>query len=460
MVAPMRWRDLLAEGRGPLTVGILLVEFVAAIEALVVVAIMPAVRRDLGGLEFYGLVFSGYALAALAATPTSGRVADRYGPAMPFLIWGALFVVGTILSGLAVSMPALAGARIVQGYGAGGAFTIAFSAVARTYPEAGQARILALLATVWILPGIVGPSFGTLLATTVGWRWAFIAIIPPTILAMAMTVPGLARLSRTASTPSPLSLRWPIQLALGVAIGVTGLSVVSFLTAPAVVVGALLIWPSLRRILPAGSFSARPGQPAVIAGIFLLSMGFFTADYFVPLLITGVLGGSLAQAGIAVTLISVSWAVGSWWQARAIRRLRHATLVRLGSVPVGAGIAVLVLIAVAGAPVWVVYVAWTVTGLGMGVAYPTLYLMLMRAAAGAESTAVSAGMTADRLSQALGGGLGGGAIALASAAHAPLSLGLAVAFALGLAGSAGALTVTPRLNQPGVAEPAQTARLG
>jgi len=45
---PLRWRELFQHGRGQLTVGILLVEFLVAVEALVVIAIMPAVQRDLG----------------------------------------------------------------------------------------------------------------------------------------------------------------------------------------------------------------------------------------------------------------------------------------------------------------------------------------------------------------------------------------------------------------------------
>lgn len=441
----MRWRDLLAEGRAPLTVGIVLVELVAAIEALVVVAIMPAVRRDLGGLQFYGLVFSGYALAALAATPTSGRVADRRGPAVPFLLWATLFVLGTLLAGLAPSMPVLAGARVIQGYGGGGLFTIAFGAVAPTYPESGRARVLALLAAAWILPGLLGPSFGALVAATVGWRWAFISIIPATILAVALTLPGLTRLAPATLAREPLSLRWPVQLAVGLGIAITGLSLISPLTVAAAVLGVLVMWPSLRRILPAGSLTARSGQPAVIAGIFLLAGGFFSAYYFVPLLITGVLNRSLAAAGLAVTLGTVSWSAGSWWQSHAIRRVQRSTLVALGAVLACVGIGGTML-AISGLPVWFVYVTWTLTGLGMGIAYPTLYLVLMTSAPkGAESTVVSAGMTADRLSQALGGGLGGAAIALAQAGRAPLAWGIAAAFLFGLIGSSATIAISGRL---------------
>src|SRR5436190_1485846 len=79
------------------------------------------------------------------------------------------------LCGLASSMPLLALARIVQGGGAGGAYTVALAAVTRIYPASSRARVLALLAGAWIVPGLLGPSYGALMASTLGWRWAFIS---------------------------------------------------------------------------------------------------------------------------------------------------------------------------------------------------------------------------------------------------------------------------------------------
>src|SRR5438552_3444742 len=102
MDTPMRWRELFQQGRGKLTIGILLVEFLVAVEALVVIAIMPAVRHDIGGLEFYGLVFAGFSLAALVLSPIAGRAADGRGPAPPFLVFSVLFIVGPPACGLSL----------------------------------------------------------------------------------------------------------------------------------------------------------------------------------------------------------------------------------------------------------------------------------------------------------------------------------------------------------------------
>ena len=446
----MRWRELFQQGRGRLTIGILLVEFLVAVQALVVTAIMPAIRHDLGGLEFYGLVFSGFSLAALVAAPTAGRAADRAGPALPFLLFSVLFVAGTVLSGIAPSMPLLSVTRVIQGYGAGGSYTVALVAITRTYPESGRARVLALLAGAWIVPGLLGPSYGALIASTLGWRWAFFSIVPLTLVATILTLPVLRGLRGTETPPSNLPIRWPLQLAVGVTGLLLGLSLLSWFTIPLIVAGGVLTWTALERILPPGSLQARPGMPAAVIVIFLLIFAFIGADYFIPLLLTGVRGRSLTEAGIVITLGTVSWSLGSWWQSRVIVHRSRVGLARLG--------AMLLLVALlgiistlAGAPLVIPYVAWFMAGVGMGIAYPTAYLVIMEgAAAGGEGSAVSSGEVGERLGLALGGGFGGACIALAQALHAPLAAGLAGALALALLAAFASITIAPRLQPTSV----------
>lgn len=441
----MRWRELFTEGRARLTVGILLVEFLVAVQALVVTAIMPAIRRDLGGIEYYGLVLSGFSIAALIAAPTAGRVTDRRGPTGPFLAFSIVFVIGTLLSAAANSMPLLAIMRVVQGYGAGGSYTTALTAITRALPESGRARVLALLSGAWIVPGLLGPSFGALLASTIGWRWAFLTMIPLSILATILVLPALRGLLPAETAPSDLSLRWPLQLALALGMVISGLSLLSWLTLPLVVIGLPLGWLALERILPPGSLQARAGLPAAVASIFLLIVAFIGADYFIPLLLTGVRGRSLAEAGIVVTLGTVSWSIGSWWQSRVVMRYSRVTLARMGTIILI--VALLGIIAtLAGAPLLVCYASWFVAGVGIGIAYPAAYLVIMQ---GAERTgtgaAVSSGEVAERLGLALGGGLGGASIALAAALHGSLTLGLAGAFSLALLSALGAVALAPRL---------------
>src|SRR6266508_1723280 len=142
---PPPWREVFQGRRGRLTAGLLLLEALVAVEALVVTTILPAVRRDLGGIQYYGWAFSATFLATFASIPIAGWATDRYGPKRPLAI-----------------MPVLVIGRFVQGCGAGAFYSVSLGTVAKSYPGRIRPRVLALLASMWILPGILGPPLGAL----------------------------------------------------------------------------------------------------------------------------------------------------------------------------------------------------------------------------------------------------------------------------------------------------------
>ena len=423
---PPRWREVVAEGRGTLTAGLLIVEALAGIQALVVTATMPRVLADLHGVAYYGWVFSGYYLAGLAATPRAGRAADRHGPLRPFMEGLLLFGLGTVLAGLAPSMLVLAIVRVVQGYGGAALYTVAYGAVAKGYPERLRARVLALLSLVWVIAGLVGPAYGAAVAAAVGWRWSFLSVLPFVALVALLIARPMAALGRgSAAAPPGIGQRRPVQLAVGTGLVLGGLSASSLLMAAALAAAGLaLAGPALRHVLPAGVLTVRRGYPATVAAAFLASLAFFAADSFVPLLLTGVRGTSVLEASVAVTLVTIGWSVGAWWQSRVMSAARVPRLVGWGAVVMAAGIAGTAA-ALAGLPLPLVYIAWVAVGLGMGVAYTTLFLAALDGAgAGNETTVVAARMVSARLGIALGTGLGGACVAVAASVHAPLADGL------------------------------------
>lgn len=438
------WRELLLGSRARLTLGLVLVEAVAAVQVSVVTAIMPAVSRDLHGIELYGLVFSGYALAGLAATPLAGYLADRYGPGLPFAITTAVFAAGSLLCGLAPTMALLAAARVAQGWGGAALYTIAYGAIAKAYPESGRARMLALLSAVWVVPGLVGPGFGAIVTETVGWRWCFFSLLPIVAVAFAMAYPDLGRLGRGAAQGAP-PWQWPVILAIGTGLLVTGLADRPPLGLVLDVVGFALFAPALRKVLPAGTFRLQRGLPAAILAGLLLMLAFFVGLFFLPLLITQYGHRSLLEAGLAVTAVNLTWTAGNWWQATAVERHSKRLLTGASSAVLGLSLVAACLVLV-GLPLPVAYVAWGIGGAAMGIAYPTLYLVAVESAsAGSETSAVAALMTTNRLGISLGTGLGGGFIAAAASSGSSVDIALGLTFGLAAAASLAAAALTRRM---------------
>ena len=147
---------LWAPQRRALTTGLVLTTTFVASEALAVVTVMPVVARDLGGLRLYGWVFSAFMLGSMIGIVAAGREADRRGPAVPFVAGVVLFGAGLAVAGLAPSMGVLVAGRVLQGIGAGAVPSVAYATIGRTLPRMLRARMMAVLSTAWVVPGLLG----------------------------------------------------------------------------------------------------------------------------------------------------------------------------------------------------------------------------------------------------------------------------------------------------------------
>jgi len=461
---------LMAPQRRALTVGLVLTITFVASEALAVVTVMPVVARDLGGLRLYGWVFSGFMLGSVIGIVAAGREADRRGPALPFVAGVVLFGSGLAVAGLAPTMGVLVAGRVLQGVGAGAVPSVAYAAIGRSLPGSLRARMMAVLSTAWVAPGLVGPAISAEVARLFGWRWVFLGLLPIVAVAGTIAVPALIRLGPPASAGAQEHRMIDgFRTAAGATLILAGLSLAAGSGAGpdrlvAVLGGLALIaagagagLPALRRLVPPGTLAARPGLPATILTRGLLTFTFFGADAYVTLTMTAVRHRTPVLAGIAVTGATVAWTAGAWVQARLSDTWPGRRLVRSGLVLVLAGIAGMVLVLQPGVPVAEGLAAWSVAGLGMGLAYAPISLMMLQKAPPGQEGRVSASLNlADVLGTAIGIGVGGTAVA-ATAGH-DLRLGITVAFAAAAAVGLTALVVTRRLpSGPSTAPPPPVA---
>jgi MFS family permease len=461
-------RGLWAPNRRALTAGLILTITFVASESLAVVTVMPVAARDLGGLRLYGWVFSGFMLGSVIGIVAAGREADRRGPAVPFVAGLVLFGSGLAIAGLAPAMGVLVAGRVLQGVGAGAVPSVAYATIGRTLPGALRARMMAVLSTAWVAPGLVGPALAAEVARAFGWRWVFLGLLPVVGAAGSIAVPALVRLGRPGVTPDGgHRLTDAARTAGGATMVLAGLTLLAGATGAgsgphaaaagsgpgpgAVALGAGLLvagvaagMPALRRLVPAGTLTVRRGLPATIACRGLLTFTFFGADAYVTLAVTVVRHHSPALAGIAVTGATLAWTAGAWAQARLSDNWEGRRLVRAGLVIILAGVAGMIVALQPWVPVAAALAAWTVAGLGMGLAYAPLSLMMLRKAAPGQEGRASASLNlSDVLGTAIGIGVGGAAVAAGAGGH--LRLGITAAFALAGAAGIAALAATRRL---------------
>ena len=203
---PLSGEAVFGPERRALTLGILLAIGAFAVEGMGVVPALPSAVRALGGLPLFGWAFSAFMLAWLVGTVGGGLIADARGPRLPMALGLLAFGAGLALAGTAHHMAQFLGGRALQGSGGGAMIAAGYVAIARGYPDEVRARMMALTASVWILPAIVGPALSGAVVERAGWRLVFAGILPVLAVAAVVVLPPLAL--RRAARVGRRRARW------------------------------------------------------------------------------------------------------------------------------------------------------------------------------------------------------------------------------------------------------------
>lgn len=456
--APASGDGLWSAGRRALTIGLILNVTIVASEALAVGTILPIVAGDLGGIHLYGWVFSGFFLGTLLGIVVAGLMIDRGSLSRPFLMGIGLFSVGLLIGGLAPSMEILVVARVIQGFGAGAIPAVAYVSIARAMPERLRPQMFATLSSAWILPGVLGPNLAVAVTSISNWRWVFLGLLPliaiaawltlPSIRAVAPAAPSEASEAEMAAKVAADKRRLPFAVVLVVGAGliVSGLSDVS--PVPLLLIGAGLFVgvPAFAALTPSGTLRAATGLPTAILLRGFLTFAFFCADAYVPLALQTVRGSPSSLGGLAYTSATLTWAAGSWFQARRIQRVGPGRFLQAGFVILLAGVLGFLLVLLPQVPPELSIVVWGIAGFGMGLSYSTPSLVVLREAPLEEQGAATAGLQlSDVLGASLGTGVGGALIALAARNGSPAWEGIAATFGVAAVVGVVGLMLTRRL---------------
>jgi len=312
-------------------VGVMLGLFLSALDQTIVSTAMPAIIKDLQGLDYVAWTSTAYLLASTTMVPIYGKLSDLFGRRIVLLTGIAVFLLGSILCGLSQDIFQLIGFRVMQGLGAAALTSTAFAIPADLFSPAERPRYMGLFGAVFGLSSIIGPFLGGFLTDNLSWHWVFYVNLPIGILAfffILRTMPTLASGIKAAidwAGAGTLVLSVvPLLLALTLdkEIHAWDSPLIIGLFAMAVVFGALFLYAETKAASPIIKLSLFKDQifSVTMFTSFLNGAAFFGAFLFLSLFLVNVSGVSATEAGTAQIPLMLSFVVGSIVASQLVAR--------------------------------------------------------------------------------------------------------------------------------------------
>jgi EmrB/QacA subfamily drug resistance transporter len=365
--------------------------FLGAIDQTIVATALPAMAGELHGIEYMSWAVAAYLLTSTASTPIYGKLSDLYGRRPLFVSAIAIFLIGSVICGVAQSMGMLIGGRAIQGLGGGGLISLSMTIMADLVPPRERARYQAYFSTIWTTSTLGGPMLGGFLVDVASWRWVFWINIP---IAVAGVLICNKQLKRLPVRGGPKKIDYPGAALLVPAI-VALLLITTWggnefaWTSPEIIglaIGALILIALLivqeRRaedpLLPLRLFRNNVFVIGNSLG-FLMGAAAVGATIFLPLFLQVVIGATASNSGLLITPLMVGITVGALSTGRFIRWTGRYRIIPIVSLSIAALSFVAFIDVTQATPVIYYVAAMTAMGMGLGPAGPMVSISVQNA---------------------------------------------------------------------------------
>ncbi|TMG70113.1 MAG: MFS transporter [Chloroflexi bacterium] len=400
--------------RAQIVAAVMLGLFLAALDQTVVGTALPRIVTDLHGNDIYTWAFTAYLLTATISGPIYGKLSDLFGRRPVLLFAVAVFLVGSLLSGVSREMWQLVGSRALQGLGAGALFPVALAVIGDLFDAAERGKYQGLVGAVFGLSSLIGPAIGGVITDTIGWHWIFFVNIPIGLVVFAVIWRTLPTVRPAAAKPRIDYLGATVLVAALVPI-LIGLSnkqsgawadaTVGGLIAAGLAITAAFVWIELRSadpIVPIRLFTNRSFTISVIA-MFMASMAFFTPVVFLPRWFQVVEGATATQSGYQILALLGGLIVSAILSGQVVARTGRYKLLALGS-PVVLAVGLFLLSNLrADTPLPLLWSWMFITGIGVGPIFSIFTLVVQGAVPPRQIGTATSSLT---LFQQIGGTVG------------------------------------------------------
>ncbi len=416
--SPFDWVTLWNSGELPRLCFISLgITFHAGAENMIS-TIMPAIVRDIGGVELNGWTFAIYEIGSIIAGAATGRLTTYWSVRSNMIVAALVFALGAFITALSPSMQVALAGRLLSGFGGGGLIALSYVAIQRYFPAAIWPQLMAILSMVWGIAAFGGPLYGAIIGTVFSWRWAFGIFGVAAIIFAGACVYFLRGEPVHPASDRRLG-RFPTFSLTLLALGITAIAAAGVETRPqfatALIVAGLVGITGFflvdannksSRLFPTGLFNPGTTVGSGMIMVAALSVSTCSFAYYGPLLLSALHDFSPLTTGLIIASESIAWAVLSILVANAPKH-REAAIVRTGALMIAAGIAGFAWVVPSGSIAGIVFFA-VLQGGGFGILWPFATRRVIEAALPNEEEITASGFaTLQRIGYAIGGATAG-----------------------------------------------------
>jgi len=376
--------------------GLLVTMLLASLDQTIFSTALPTIVGDLHGVDQQLWVTTSYILASTIMLPVYGKLGDLIGRKGLFIGAISIFIVGSIIGGLAGDMTQLIVGRAVQGLGGGGLMLLSQAIIADVVPARQRGRYMGIMGGVFALSSVAGPLLGGYFTDGPGWRWGLWMNVPLGILAIISAVAFLRLPKNTKGRPT-IDYAGMILLALastGIVLtsvwgGTTykwdSLTIISLIIATVVAAVAFVLVErkAAQPIMPLHLFKQLNFNLTTIAGL-IIGIAMFGALGYLPTYLQMVTGVNATSAGLLLIPLMAGLLVTSIGSGQFVSKTgRYKALPIIGTV-ITAGALALLSTMTATMPVWQICAYLAIMGIGLGMAMQILILIVQNTFSNAE----------------------------------------------------------------------------
>lgn len=326
----------------------------ATIDSSIVNVAIPHIRGSVGAtVEEITWVNTAYIVAMVLVMPLTGLLGALFGQKRLYLTSLVTFVLGSVLCGLARSLPTLVLFRVIQGFGAGSLQPSQQAIMRQTFPAREQAMAMAIFSMVIMVGPAIGPTMGGWITDNFSWPWIFYINLPVGILGIFLTWKNVHEPEdvRLANAERAVSLRAKMDW-VGIVLMVVGISTLQYFLeeGPAkdwfestqiLVCGALALFglsafviremtfsnPVINlRLFRDGTFASGTFIGAIVFAALMGSM------FLLPVFMQELLGFNATKSGVTLMPRTIAMLVVTPFVGRLYNKMPPAVIIAFGAV--------------------------------------------------------------------------------------------------------------------------------